>query len=250
MKTNKRITMKTKHALFGLLSGLLLLAAGTTQTHAGLIGVNFGDYVPILPAESAGVVPQTNWNNVTTLTASGLLDNTGAATTTNLSISGAFMKHIGTPVAHPDEALNAGQLVQTNGSNFSWTLSNIPYAQYNLYVYDQGIGPGHVQGITLSGGPTYYSSSPGGGGFDNNSATPWIYTQATSTNSASPTLNSNYVKFAGLTASSLTVITSSLNNNFRLNGGFQIEAVPEPGTAVFGLACVGVAALRRRRRAK
>jgi uncharacterized protein (TIGR03382 family) len=30
---------------------------------------------------------------------------------------------------------------------------------------------------------------------------------------------------------------------------FDIGAVPEPGTVLFGLACVGVAALRRRRRA-
>lgn len=253
MKTNKHITMKTKHALCGLLSGLLLLAAGN-QAPAALIGVNFGDTTPILPAESAGVVPQINWNNVTTLSAGGLLDDTGSPTAAALSISGAFMNHFGTATAHPDEALNAGQLVQTSGSNFSWTLSGIPYALYNLYVYSLGITAGHVQGITLSGGPTYYTSAPNTsnttGYFDNNSATPWIYTQATSTNSASPTLNSDYVKFTGLTASSLTVITSSLNSNFRLNGGFQIEAVPEPGTALLlSIGCVGGATLRRRRRA-
>ena len=36
MKTN----MKTHHGLCGILSGLLWLAAGTAQTHAGLIGFN------------------------------------------------------------------------------------------------------------------------------------------------------------------------------------------------------------------
>lgn len=34
MKPNNDITMKTKHALYGLLSGLLLLAAGTLTTNA------------------------------------------------------------------------------------------------------------------------------------------------------------------------------------------------------------------------
>jgi hypothetical protein len=29
----------------------------------------------------------------------------------------------------------------------------------------------------------------------------------------------------------------------------SIEPIPEPGTALFGIACVGVAALRRRRSA-
>ncbi len=48
MKTNKHITMKTKHALCGLLSGLLLLTAGITQSYGGgpvvpPAGLNPGD---------------------------------------------------------------------------------------------------------------------------------------------------------------------------------------------------------------
>jgi PEP-CTERM motif len=38
MKINKPITMKTNHALCGLLSGLLLLAAGTHSAHATIVG--------------------------------------------------------------------------------------------------------------------------------------------------------------------------------------------------------------------
>lgn len=39
------------------------------------------------------------------------------------------------------------------------------------------------------------------------------------------------------------------NPGFVDSASLTIEAVPEPGTALFGIACVGVAALRRRRRA-
>jgi hypothetical protein len=38
-------------------------------------------------------------------------------------------------------------------------------------------------------------------------------------------------------------------NDFGRVDNFAVSTVPEPGTALFGIACVGVAALRRRRSA-
>lgn len=51
--------------------------------------------------------------------------------------------------------------------------------------------------------------------------------------------------------SQVTYNAASLGSNpgFVDAASLSIEAVPEPGTALFGLACVGIAALRRRRRA-
>ncbi len=44
-------------------------------------------------------------------------------------------------------------------------------------------------------------------------------------------------------------LLSSANVNSTLTYNFTPAAVPEPGTAVFGIACIGIAAIRRRRTA-
>ncbi len=74
--------------------------SASASTHS--IGVNFtatrfgGGPYPILPSESAGVIPQTNWNNtnpvangatgdIASPVAHKLVDNTGAVSTANIA---------------------------------------------------------------------------------------------------------------------------------------------------------------------
>src|SRR5437870_4718492 len=61
---NMKTKMKTKHALCGLISGLLLLAAGTAQTHAGL-------YAPAAPGANLYVANYGN-NTVDKFTPGGV----------------------------------------------------------------------------------------------------------------------------------------------------------------------------------
>lgn len=228
-----------------------------------MIGVNFTNaaVLPVLaPGDSAGVAPfaQTNWNNVSAPAISlALNDNSGGATTALLTTTGASFSGITSAVAGADELLNSGRAV--GGGGWSFTLANIPYASYSLIVYDQEFNTGAVIGITAAG-TTYYTSSPqfdAAGYLDNNLATPYTYTQGTSTDAMNPTPVSNYVLFSGLSGASQTVQIAGASGT-RV-GGFQIvetsavvggPAVPEPTTALFGLALVGAVGLSRRRAAR
>lgn len=220
---------------------IILLALGSTL-QASMIGVNFGT-LGLAATDSAGVVPQTHWNNVsTTGLTSALEDDSGIATTAAVSLSGLmlFLQQAGT--ASPDEVLNGD--IAYSSADWSFNLTGIPFASYDLIVYDIA-GSGQVRGIG-DGATTYYTSSPdlsGPGYADNNSSTPFIYTQGTSTNSASPTALADYVEFTSLTGSSQTVsITWISSGPNRRMSGFQIlevTSVPESGSA----ALTGIGAL-------
>lgn len=78
MKTNKPITMKTKHALCGLLSRLLLLAAGTAQTHAGLITYTTAEWKPSFAVRTSGVSRLNICRRRLPLPAAGMQTNTSS----------------------------------------------------------------------------------------------------------------------------------------------------------------------------
>jgi hypothetical protein len=120
--------------LFGIRDSLLAPAiavalwAQTGRADAASIGVNFGTGNSTLaPTASAGVAPfaQTHWTNLSVLTATSLQDDTGAATTANLAISGAqFSFTSGVTLNGPDDVLNDN--VALNAQDWSFTITNIP----------------------------------------------------------------------------------------------------------------------------
>jgi hypothetical protein len=247
----------TKTAPCGLIPGLLLLVVGTV--HADSIGVNFGTNNGIIaPTAMAGAAPfaQANFNNIQQFnaTAFNLKDNNGTATTASLiSQNSGYANIIITP-AGADEILNSQCFIGDGTNNWSFTISGIPYAVYSLIVYDLA-SSGQEQGVNV-GGTTFYSSSPtpvAFGYLDQNTATPFTYRQATSTVLASPTPNSDYVVFTGLTGDSQTVNMigfSASPFSFVTATGFQIVAAPEPSvTALGALGLVSLVLLKRRRSA-
>jgi hypothetical protein len=180
----------------------------------------------------AGVIAQTNWNNGGG--GSGSLINMknegGVTTTADASWSAVGTWHVsGNGTATGDAKMMNGYLDagQVNLSA-TVTLSQIPYAKYDVYIYVGGSNPG-AKG-KVNDGTTWYSLTngsinPGGNGFQ------YIdYLLTTDTGTGYPM--ANYAKFAGRTSSSVTVTI----------GNFVNIGLPssDEGMGIFGVQIVEV----------
>lgn len=189
----------------------------------------------------------TNYNNVTassSATAIALNDDSGTASgaTFTFSSGGNFAAGNATPVGG-DEKLYRGYIF----GDSSVTLSNIPYAHYDLYIYGMNDGPNRVEKTTLGTTDVFGSSpSPGNAGYiDGNGTTAFTFNRSVGTTSATATANGNYVLFSGLTGASQTFTGSAPGNGYL--AGFQVVQIPEP--SALGLVGFGFAlALTRRSR--
>ncbi len=187
--------MKTNHALCGLISGLLLLAAGTAQTHAGLL-------VPAAPNASL-YVSNYSGNSIEKYSSTG----TDLGVFANTALNGP-----------------SGLAFDQSGNLYAANLAGNSIEKFSSTGTDLGIFAN--TGLNV----------PFGLAFD---STGNLY----AANSGSSTIE----KFSP-TGTDLGIFANTgLSEPLFL--AFDNAAVPEPGTALFGMACVGVAALRRRRRA-
>jgi hypothetical protein len=221
---------------------------------AASIGVNMGtDQGGSLgSSEWAGVVSQANWNNASGSggSASNLNDNSGGGNVVDVEWSSHNTWHTygnpgyGDVPTAPDGKLMYGYLDATynNVQHPTVTLSDIPYAQYDVYVY-LGTDNGATRGKVTIGTTEYYFTTMG---FESFSA----YALTTDTDgSVNP--SANYAKFSNLTGSSVTVTTSTTYDEWQGNPaggilGVQIVEVPEPVTMTL-LGLGGLALIRRKR---
>jgi hypothetical protein len=243
--------MKISRFVVPALLGLMCLSSARAS-RADSIGINFSDNYPendLAATTSAGVVRQANWNNIGgySSTTGALNNNNGTATTTTLSYSAVSTGEFYYAPATGDEQLNNGYILRLGTTPITFTLNSIPYSNYEIYVYN--IARTGTQQKTTLGSTSYYSTSPNptsSGYVDENAATPFTYTQATSTNSAAPTAGADYVRFTGLSGASQSFSVASLNNNSDNNyngsvSAIQIVATPEPST--YALMALGLVAL-------
>lgn len=218
-------------------AALALVAAGSASGAA--ISVNYdvvGTSTPGLAAgDVAGVVPSANWNNVTA-TALGqpfnygitYVDDSGANTTLTVAASsgtGDSWNTLGTP----DEII-FGDKSSWAGGTQTLTLTNIPYATYDLYIYSSEWGS-EVVNFAVGGNVQTLS----------NTFTP----QFNPAGDPDLVLNDTYVRFAGLSGDvvvDMTVVSGGLHL-----GGFQVvDAIPEP-SSTFLLGVAGLMLAFRRR---
>jgi len=233
-----------------------LFAALATSAGAQVISWNLDDWSTVSGAGSyAGVVPANNWNNSwPSNPTSNLMDNSGTSTTLNLAYGSFNTWHI--QASHPGQDANGSynrELLNgyLNAGPAAWgpsvtnshiTLSQIPYAQYDVYVYFSSDVAGRNGSVT-DGTTTYFFSTIGPGSISGANA---LLTQTTDISALFP--QADYARFSG-TASSLTLTCDALSGNDQWLGiaAFQVVAVPEPGTMSLALLG-GVALLRFRRR--
>jgi hypothetical protein len=152
-----------------------------------------------------------------------------------------------------DQAMYS-DVIDAYGGDDSLSVSGIPYALYDVYVYMYDDGSGRAGSFTI-GSTTYYARGFGpaeGTGNPASDGTGYVLSTDITLGSGSDIDQGNYVVFSGLSGDSFTLFLSAVNaGNLDRNKvpGFQIvAAVPEPSSfALVGLGLFGLIASRRRR---
>jgi hypothetical protein len=240
---------------------VLAIVCANSVAHAESIGVNFtatrfgGGPYPILPAETAGLVPQINWNNSNPLgngstsdiaspVPSRLVDNAGADSGAQIVwFNGNAEVNSSGGNTTPNERLYRG-LVE--GSFFTLpspqltvTVSQIPYAQYDVYAYLAGFSFDATSSVRIGNERYYYIQS--------SNFTTDGFIQATATSPQGAPL-ATYAIFRGLQSSSFNLEIIKETGNRPAIAGLQIVRVPEPGTLLLSLLAFGGYITRRSRR--
>lgn len=208
---------------------------------ADAVSINFrgNEGNAFAPEATAGVIPRMHWNQVRQTSASGLVDNEGGATgmTFSTTLRYQYNRSGGPSGASADHHMMSAHQGDSTGSNNTMTFEDIPFGNYDVYVYwgghyEDDVVPDHMA-VTL-GGETYWMRR------DN---TTWngTYVRATASTKAA-SVDSNYVLFEDLSGSSFTItVTPDTNGRNRVGpAGIQIvrrvSAPPPltPATVRFG----------------
>ena len=231
---------------------LAVVAAVTTGVQAqNIISWNENNGQTIPATGVAGVVAATNWNN--SINGISLNDESGASTGAAFTIGGTWGVWGIAGVTSPDGDGTYNRAIFTGYANTSsgigpetFSITGIPYLSYDLIVYfssDAAARTGTINDANAA--LTYDFSTMGLGSFTDTSPTGnAVFTQTTDTGGSNP--DANYAIFSDLTGSSDT-LTLNIANGGGI-AGFQIVAVPEPGTlALASLGGLAVLALKRRK---
>jgi hypothetical protein len=203
----------------------------------------------------AGVVPVGNWTGTWNGSSQNfgptdLIDSNGNPTT--LDISAVAFNDYAVSFSHPGQDtdgtwnkelingyINAGASVNPQVSTL--TLSEIPYAAYDIIAYFTSDAMGRT-GTVTDGTTTYDFTTIGAPSTAGPNA---LLVQTTSTTGMNTT--ANYAVFSGLSGAS-QVITANIPDFGGLAGIQVVEVVPEPSSLCFLGLAGGVLAMRARAR--
>lgn len=237
--------MKIRH-----LTTIAILASVATP-HAALINVNFHNGTPqtesVLDGPGGGA--NSTWNQSTEATGTALLDSSGLVTTTGFTLPHNLEENDTGGWANPERVMQIGSFGQFGkGANSTLTITGLTVGG----LYDVWIASTRLR--TTSGEESHgiFSTT------NTTSSSSQLVDGITSINGDAWVLGTNYAFFDNVVADTNGAITflgdatdadelfaGSTARRLHING-FQIQAVPEPSTALLG--CLGLLALLRRRR--
>jgi hypothetical protein len=164
---------------------------------------------------SLGVVSVANWNNLTNIanpSAVNLMDNSGSATTLDITFAG-WNKDTFNSWGDSRANLYSNFLHHQGDTlaNGTVNISQIPYGSYDVYIYYTGFVSKQVQAWTDGDTTLYGLRGPASGGGLNGYVQYQTASEATAlADAAGGTAGGNYLKFTGLTGSSLTLTSLGL----------------------------------------
>lgn len=189
---------------------LTLLGLPFHQALADPIGINFGSgraNTELFPADSAGVVPQTNWNNAPGAAGGPLVLNDASGTATTATVTWATDEEwsIGGPGADPNGTLLNGWISANNVTDppATITLTGIPFANYDLVVYlnhDRG-----TEDVLIREASGHFAPILGHEN-DTDILAPVFFTEQTATADGDATQQGNYLTLSGLQKADLQII--------------------------------------------
>lgn len=226
----------TRLALAMVAAGVMLGAVGSAS--AASVGVSFvGRNAPdavLAPADAAGVVAQSNWNNVnddgTTFDGSvpNLLDDAGVFTAVELQYTANDSWSSDGPTATPNDKLMKGIIKanpdpDTNPANgterMTFVLRGLGTGTYDVIVYATENGAGGKIGIGVGATTNYFEEQTS---FDG------TFVQATSTDPNNYELGPNYARFNGVAAAgdgSITITATKLIESPQVNDGIGVAGI-------------------------
>lgn len=234
MKSN---LCKCWKAIIVVLAALTTVLSARAQTVTNpnpnrVISWNLDDWSTINPSDLAGLAPATNWvdtylNNVTI----ALPDNTGGATTMNLGYGSyntyqVYATHLGFDANGTKNRemlngfLNAGPAAWGPPvTNTYISLTNVPYAQYDVVVYFNSDTSGRNASID-NGTTTYFFSTVAANAVNSTNA---LFIPTTQTNSA-VFPSADFAFFPGMTSPNAIITEKPKSGNDQWLGiaGFQV----------------------------
>ena len=239
-------------------TSIVLGLATATGTHADVISVNLynSGSNPMAANQYAGVINESraaNWNDWQindTLGFTGTAVDDGGTTVSGFSVSqsgSSLHPYNGDGSNDGDRAMQSDFIDIRNGETVTWSVSGVPYDEYDVYIYMRDDGSSRAGSFTL-GDTTYYAR--GGLGLVSNTGDGWTRSTDTTVDSGTDIDQGNYVRFEGLSGSSFTMDWSTLyagDTAYRNKvAGFQIVAIPEPATLTL-ISTLGIGLLLTRR---
>lgn len=183
------------------------------------------------PGTTAGVVPQANWNNLLEgdFGTTELVDDSGTLLETTAKVSTRWVNGVrGHGSSDGDQILMNGGLDGDNSNVLSSTITGIPYAVYDVYIYFDGGsegGRGGTYSATPSGAGASLARSQDGYDLATFSGE-FIQATGTGLDEEGEPIGSNYVKFSAMSGENLEITSIPIAHPTNVSrapwNGFQI----------------------------
>lgn len=230
---------------FAVVASLAICHVAGAATSIGINfrgGNNAGAASVTLPA---GVGVQSNWNNLdgASGTVGSLIDSSAAGTGASITWAGNGLWTTTISTATGNGQLLHGYVDSTDGTPDTYSVTGIPYGQYDVYAYVGSDGAGRTGHGTI--GATSYH-------FSTLSTLPTGDFILTTDSTGATHPSANYMRFQKLTGSSFTFSLTRESSSVGLHGLQIVELqVPEPSTLMLLAMGLGglVLAVRRHRAA-